>query len=72
LFAGVSTNCDKAFGSSLLPGTKPRTRTMARWKMNGCASLGALLFCSDARSGSFYHSPLSMHALTGTSFALRS
>jgi len=29
------------------------TATMTRWKMNGCASLGALLFCSDARTGSF-------------------
>lgn len=45
---------------------------MTRWKMNGCASLGALLFCSDARTGSFYHSPLSVHAFTVASSALRS
>src|SRR5262249_51737200 len=44
---------------------------MARWKMNGCASVGALLFCSDARTGSFYHSPLSVHAFTAASSVLR-
>src|SRR5262249_53459415 len=45
---------------------------MAPWKMNGCASLGALLFCSDGRTGPFYHSPLSVHAFADTSSALRS
>src|SRR6266446_8166449 len=64
LFADTSTNCDKTFGSSLLPDMKRRPRAMMRWKMNGCASLGALLFCSDARTGSFYHSPVSVHAFT--------
>ena len=45
---------------------------MTGWKMNGCASLGALLFCSDVRTGSFYHWPLSVHAFTVASSALRS
>src|SRR5215468_374186 len=72
LFAGTSATCDKVFGSLLLPGTKPRPRAMACWKMNGCASLGALLFCSDARTGPFYHSPLSVHAFAVAGSALRS
>jgi len=50
---------------------KPRLPAIESWKMNGCASLGALLFCSDAWTGSFYHSPLSVHAFAAASSALR-
>jgi len=71
LCAGTSTNCEKAFGSCSLPDAKLRRPAIACWKMNGCASQGALLFCSDARTNSFCHSPLSVHAFAVAVSAVR-
>jgi hypothetical protein len=46
-------------------------RVIAPWKMNGCVSQDALLFCSDALAASFYNSRLSTHAIAASVFAVR-
>src|SRR5438552_2458242 len=72
LCAGTSMTCEKAFGLCSLLGKMPRLRTIARWNMNGCVWQSALLSCFDARTGSFFHSHLSVHALAVAAYALRS
>src|SRR5712691_4643885 len=70
--ASTSTNCEKVFGLCSLPDAMPRTRTIARWNMNGCVSRSALLFCFDAPISSSFDSHLSVDALAVPPFAVRS
>src|SRR5947208_9078507 len=63
--------CDRTFGSCLLQSATLRMRAIEPWRMNGCVSRDALLFCSDALAASFYDSRLSMHAFAPPWFAVR-
>ena len=72
LCASTSTNCEKVFGLCSLPDAMQPTRAIMRWNMNGCFSQDALLFCFDARTGSFFSSHLSVDALAVPPFAVRS
>src|SRR5207249_6803175 len=71
LCVSTSMVCDRTFGSCLLQSATLRTRAIEPWRMNGCVSQDALLFCSDALAPSFYDSRLSMHAFAPPWFAVR-
>src|SRR4029077_9603394 len=72
LCGSISTNCEMAFGLCSWPDAIQPTRAIVRCKMNGCVWQNALLFCIDARTGSFFDSNLSVHALAISAFAVRS
>jgi hypothetical protein len=69
LFVSINAWFVKISGWCSSPDRMLQTRAIAHWKMNGCVSQNALLFCFNASIASCFYPQLSVYALAASLLA---